>query len=96
MLETQTLYVKGALVSGQQYGRHSDVYKDSKSGGILGQRAIMTGVVTAGRILTASPKSADEKCERCAAGRSGLAAAGAGKSGCLFYPAAGRLAGDTG
>ncbi len=50
MLETQTLYVKGSLVSGQQYGvyRPGDVYKDSKSGDILGQRAIMTGVVTAG------------------------------------------------
>ena len=50
MLEKQRLFVKGELVEGQQYGiyRPGAVYKDKLSGETLGQRAIFTGVVTAG------------------------------------------------
>jgi hypothetical protein len=48
--EKQRLFVKGSLVEGQQYGlyRPGLIYKDKHSGEVLGQRAILAGIVTAG------------------------------------------------
>jgi hypothetical protein len=48
--EKQRLFVKGQLVEGQQYGlyRPGPIYKDKASGEVLGQRAILAGIVTAG------------------------------------------------
>ena len=50
LLQKQRLFVKGQLVEGQQYGvyRPGVIYKDQQTGEVLGQRAILAGIVTAG------------------------------------------------
>lgn len=90
MLEKQRLFVKGALVEGQQYGvyRPGAVYKDKQSGEVR-QRAIFTGIVTAGVVhpdgitevlLTKNVKDVQQ-------GDRVKATTGTGAAGCLFYPA---------
>ena len=50
LLQKQRLFVKGQLVEGRQYGvyRPGAIYKDPQTGEVLGQRAILAGIVTAG------------------------------------------------
>ncbi len=51
MADVSTIYIKGNLTPGEQYGLYSSPkkYKDPDSGDVLGYRAAMTGVVIAGK-----------------------------------------------
>lgn len=55
MMDVSTIYVKGALTPGEQYGLYAAprAYKDPNDpkGGILGYRAALTGVIVAGRVV---------------------------------------------
>ncbi|MGN1356137.1 MAG: LysM peptidoglycan-binding domain-containing protein [Succinivibrionaceae bacterium] len=51
MADVSTIYIKGSLTPGEQYGLYSSPkkYKDPDTGDVLGYRASMTGVVVAGK-----------------------------------------------
>jgi hypothetical protein len=55
MMDVSTIYVKGALTPGEQYGLYTapKAYKNPNDpkGGILGYRAALSGVIVAGRVV---------------------------------------------
>lgn len=55
MMDVSTVYIKGVLTPGEQYGLYTapKAYKDpdDPKGGILGYRAALTGVIVAGRVV---------------------------------------------